>query len=355
MKIALVRMRYTPFGGAERHLDDLLRLLLDRGHEVHLFTRRWRPGGMERQGMHLHQVPAINGVSLLKVWSFALGVSRLIRGKGFDIVQSFDRTWSQDVYRAGDGCHIAWMLRRRIILPWHRWLLQWVNPLHWSLLALERRVFSRRGSAHLIANSEMVKRQIVRYYGRPAEEITVLRNGIDLDRFNPEMRRRLRERARERFGVGPREALLLFVGSDHPRKGLAVLLEAVRRLPLNQVRLVVVGKGWVGPWRRLARRRGVSDRVTFTGPIEEVEWCYSAADIFVLPTVYDPMSNATLEAMACGLPVVTTDANGTSELIEDGVSGYVLATPVDPGLLAERLTRLMDASSRDAMGKRGAE
>lgn len=355
MKIALVRMQYTPFGGAERHLDDLLRLLLDRGHEVHLFTKRWKSKGVDRPGMQLHPVPALGGLSLLKIWSFALVVSRLMRGKGFDVVQSFDRTWSQDVYRAGDGCHFAWMMRRRMVLPWYRWLLQWVNPLHWSLLALERRVFSHRGSARLIANSEMVKRQIVRYYGRPAEEITVLRNGIDLDRFNPERRDSLRARARLRFNAQPEETLLLFVGSDFARKGLAVLFDAITTLRFMRWRVMIVGKGRTGPWRRMVCRKGIADRVSFSGPIEEIEWCYGAADIFVLPTVYDPMSNATLEAMACGLPVVTTDANGTSELIEDGVSGYVLATPVDPALLAERLSRLMDASLRDEMGKRGAE
>lgn len=355
MKIALVRMQYTPFGGAERHLDDLLRLLLNRGHEVHLFCKRWKSEEERQPGLHLHPVPVLSGLSFLKVWSFVLGVSRSMRGEGFDMVQSFDRTWTQDIYRAGDGCHLAWMLRRWVALPWYRWALQWVNPLHWSLLALERRVFSRRGSARLLANSEMVKREIMHYYGRSAGEIMVLRNGVDLVRFNPDRRLRLREQARERLGVGSREALLLFVGSDYARKGLAALLQALAQLPSEEVKLLVVGRGRIGSWRRFARHQGVVERVIFAGPVKEVEWCYSAADLFVLPSLYDPMSNATLEAMACGLPVVTTDANGASELIDDGVSGYVLAAPIDPALLAERMSRLLDPALRERVGKRAAE
>lgn len=133
--------------------------------------------------------------------------------------------------------------------------------------------------------------------------------------------------------------MALFVGSGFKRKGLATVIRALpvvktMEQDISRLRLLVVGKDAPGPYIRLASRLGVGDRVTFAGGTTRPEDFYGAADIFVLPTMYDPFSNATLEAMACGLPVITTAQNGVSELMAEGVSGFVMRNPEDHSGLA---------------------
>ncbi len=100
-----------------------------------------------------------------------------------------------------------------------------------------------------------------------------------------------------------------------------------RNRTARPIHLLVCGSGEPGPFRRLANRLGLKDTVHFLGFYPEVETCYWSSDFFVQPTYYDPCSLVVLEALACGLPVITTAQNGASELLTDGVDGYVLTAP----------------------------
>ena len=163
--------------------------------------------------------------------------------------------------------------------------------------------------------------------------------GVDVSRFHAGGRAQRRAAARRNLGIAEDEIVFLFVANNFRRKGLDLVLRALRRVDLRQARarLLVVGAGrrWLfGP---LALLLGVSDWVTFAGASQEVEKFYGAADVFVLPTRYDPFAAVCLEAMACGLPVITTMMNGAAELIETGRSGFVL----DPFRLQDSLARAM--------------
>jgi UDP-glucose:(heptosyl)LPS alpha-1,3-glucosyltransferase len=147
----------------------------------------------------------------------------------------------------------------------------------------------------------------------------------------------------------------LFVGAGIRRKGLLELLEAFARLPSGRVRLVVLGrqdKKEAARMRRAIAGLGLADRVRVEGFASDLRPYYAAADAFVLPTKFDPFSNATAEALACGLPVITTSANGVSELMTDGLDGMVLADPYNLTELAEAVARLQDADRR-RMGEAG--
>ncbi len=146
--------------------------------------------------------------------------------------------------------------------------------------------------------------------------------------------------------------MFLFVGSGFARKGLEVLARAAVRLVRRgrTFRVVVVGKGDPAPYRRLLRNGGAEDRFVFTGPVAGAVDFYLGGDAFVFPTVYEPFSNACLEAMAAGLPVVTTAVNGAAEVLRDGESGFVLPDPQDDALLALRMDDLLDGELRRRMG-----
>jgi UDP-glucose:(heptosyl)LPS alpha-1,3-glucosyltransferase len=223
-------------------------------------------------------------------------------------------------------------------------------------VALERRVF--RETPFTIANAQRGREEIMRHYGVSGTRMTMIYNGVDLERFHPGIRARWRDAQRAAWGVVADEVVLLWVGSGFQRKGLPCLIEALALLRgrgIANLRLVIVGKGPVTPYQRLARQRSLTDWLRFEGQRPDVERCYAAADLFVLPTLYDPFANACLEAMACGLPVLTSDANGAAELLQDGVNGHVLKSPLTAAALADALQHLLPWERRQAMGEAASQ
>jgi UDP-glucose:(heptosyl)LPS alpha-1,3-glucosyltransferase len=224
------------------------------------------------------------------------------------------------------------------------------------MMALERRVF--RDTPCIIANSQRGREEIIRHSGISSTRLTTIYNGVDGERFHPGVRTHWREAQRAAWEVAPGDIVLLWVGAGFLRKGLAQLLEALALLRgrgVANLRLVIVGKGHVRPYQRLARQRRLTDWLRFEGQRSDVERCYAGADLFVLPTLYDPFANACLEAMACGLPVLTTEANGAAELIQDGVNGRVVADALDIEPLADALHSLLPQERRRVMGETAAK
>jgi len=344
VRIALIRRRYAATGGAERYLAQLVAALAGTGHEVHLFAHSWT---VSPPGVTLHRVPVPVGPAFVRILGFAWAAHRMTRREAFDLVHSFDRTIRPDIYRAGDGCHQAWLDRRRAVEGGFIRALDRVNPLHRSLLSLERHLF-QGGCRRIIANSRMVRDEILRYYGTPASAIQVIYTGVDLGRIHPAREGAARAALREALGVGPDDPVVLFAGSGFERKGLRFLLEAVGRMRgMRGLRIWVLGKGNLRRPRSLADRLGIADRVHFAGPVADPERWMAAADVFVLPTIYDPFSNACLEAMASGLPVITTTANGAAEILEEGRTGAALADPRDVTGLAERMAEFLRPAGRE--------
>lgn len=344
MRVAVVRREFRAHGGAERVTARFVAELQKAGAEVSVVAHRWEAAP---PGVEFHRVPLPPASKPLRLLLFALLAPRVARSAG-ELVHSFDRTLSQDIYRAGEGVHREWLARRRRHLPRHETLLDPLRPLHRVTLAIERRIFEG-GARLLVTNSSQVAGEIRRHY-RPAAPIETIRTGVDLEAFQPDRRRTLRRAAREGLGLG-NETVFLFMGSGFRRKGLGPLLIALTGLS-EACRLLVVGSGRVGPYRRLAAAVGLGDRVSFLGVLDDPLRAYAAADAFVLPSLYDPAANTCLEAMALGLPVVTTRANGSAELIDSGEAGWVVEDPTDFRGLAVCLTTLLDPGRRAAMGER---
>jgi UDP-glucose:(heptosyl)LPS alpha-1,3-glucosyltransferase len=357
VRLAFIKKRFSLHGGAERYLQTLIECLKKSGHEIHVFANEWTAG----EGVVFHRVPVTALGSMFSTITFNLNVKRAIaRGAAPNCVISFERTTCQDVYRAGDGCHKEWLSLRRSVEPlWKRVSFR-VNPLHIALLSIEKKLF--RNTGLIIANSNMVKKQIMKHYGLPDERIVVIYNGVDLTGFSPDNRMRWREQMRKELSIPAETKVLLFVGSGFERKGLTTLLRALPILKKTRkdlsadIRLLVVGKGDQAKFRVLAITSGVGDCIIFTGPRADVERYYAAADIFVLPTLYDPFSNATLEALASGLPAVTTAQNGAAEIIEEGVEGFIVRDALDDDELVEKIGRaLSDHATMGGSARRKAE
>ena len=347
MKLAFIKKKFSIHGGAERYLQTLIGQLKKAGHEIHLFANHWT----EERGVLFHKVDVLPLSSFLSVLTFNRNVKKAIeRASGFDRVVSFERTTCQDIYRAGEGCHAEWLeIRSRVETVFKKMSFR-INPLHRALLSIEKRLFS--DTKLIIANSKMVRDQIKKHYAVPEERMAVVYNGVDAVRFTPE-NRRWRGEVRRSLGIPEDSRLLLFVGSGFERKGLGTLVKALSFLKGEDIRAVVIGKGDEGRYGILAGKCGIPDKITFLGARQDIEKFYAAADLFVLPTLYDPFSNATLEAMASGLPVITTKTNGVAELIENGREGYVLDDPLNPRELAGRIR--LSVGNLKFMGERAGE
>lgn len=351
MRIALIRRTYTPFGGAERYMARLVKGLATEGHEVHILAARW--DGSQTPGVVLHNVPAYRKPGWLAALSFSRACLRIIENEKFDIVFSLERTLRQDIYRAGDGCHQQWLILKNRGKGFLHKALTWLNPLQQAYIWLERRMFTDPRLVAIIANSITGKEDIVRLYHVDPAHIHVVYNGIDPVCRDGQQREIKRRELAAEFSLGD-ELRLLYVGSGFRRKGVAAAIAAAARLNVP-FRLFIVGKGRRGSYRRLAERLGIAGRVVFTGPRKDVDLFYLGSDIFIFPTLYDPFSNATLEAMAYGMPVITTRFNGVSELICSGENGFVVPDPLDVTKTAECLQSLTDEIQRIRMGELAAE
>jgi UDP-glucose:(heptosyl)LPS alpha-1,3-glucosyltransferase len=321
MKIGLVCRHYTSTkGGLEKYTLNLSQELVRKGHEVHIFCNT----GDEKPGIFLHNIPIFPLSSPGKNLSFALKTSTIIAGFGLDVVQSMERIWSQDIFRASDGINPVQMQQKYPNIFWRKFKAAGLRRQVLSFL--ERRIFQRGGAEWFLTNSMLIKEQIMRYYQVPNERITVIYNSVDTGQFNFSAKTTFRNAVRDEFGIGRKCRMILFAGNDFQRKGLAVLIKALGKRNDPDTKLLVAGNDSPGHYRRLASRCGIGANVLFIGHYKNPEKLYGSADVFVLPTQYDAFANVCLEAMACGTPVITTRTNGAAEIVEHGKEGFILQT-----------------------------
>jgi len=315
-KIGFIRRGFSLHGGAESYLKRLAEGVCAAGHEARLWTT---PDWPEREWPY-GSVIRLPGKSAT---TFADEIGRLPPGLECDVVMSLERIWKCDVYRAGDGVHRAWLERRSRLASRLQKMGYALNRKHAATLRLEHALFAEGGAGRVLANSHMVKDEIVAVYGYPPARIDVVYNGVPAAFFRPAPG--VRAQSRQTLQLAADDLAVLFVGSGWERKGLRFAIEAVESCGDSRLRLIVAGRGNQSNYR--------SPVVKFSGVVHDVPSLYAAADIFLLPTIYDPFSNACLEAAAAGLPVITTRGNGFSEIIEEGIHGSVVDDPDDVGRL----------------------
>jgi UDP-glucose:(heptosyl)LPS alpha-1,3-glucosyltransferase len=342
LKIALIRQRYTAFGGAERFVANAMMAMQSQGTKLTIVTRQWQP----QSGIEVLTIDPFYVGSVWRDWGFARAVCTELRKKSFDLVQSHERIACCDVFRAGDGVHREWLAQRRRIQGAMGRLGVALNPYHHYVKAAEKRLFCSPRLKAVICISKMVKEEIRGHFGVGEERLHVIYNGIDTESFHPRLKQQYRASVRAEYGVPLGAPLFLFVGSGFERKGVGTLLQAMADVP-DSAHLIVVGKDKrLKHFVELAARHQLAERVHFTGAREDVKPFYGAADALVFPTLYEPFGNVTLEAMACGLPVITSRKAGSAELIENGVNGFVCDALDVPALAASM--RLLAAPDRCA-------
>jgi len=361
VKVALVLQRYNPFGGYERQAALLARSLVRRGVFVTVFTGEWASGPEE--GIEVVRVPVVRLASWLKVLSFAFFSKRMLsRHKGFDVVLGYDRTISMDIYRAGNACHREWQAFRRRHGGLREHISLAINPLHAVINGIEKRLFGniQRGKGKIVVLSEVGKDQILKHYSVDAGRFFVIPPALDLTRIEFHIDDEAKKKAREPLGISPDIPLLLHVGSGFSIKGLESTIRAAAILKEKGSRaiLLVAGKDKGGTKRleKLAASLGVKDRVIFLGGVKDVGALYSAADLFVLPSLFETFGTAAIEALAAGLPVILGKGAGAARFIEDEKAGWTVDVPADQVRLASMIEEaLLEEEGHKRAGRLASE
>lgn len=339
-RLAIVRQKYRPDGGAERFVSRALEALEQQDLDLNVITREWQ--GDSNPNWHIHLCNPLKFGRISRERGFAEAARKLWQKENFDLVQSHERIPGCDIYRAGDGVHRRWLLQRARLLSGWRSNLLFNNSYHRYVMRTERAMYAAPELKAVICNAEMIKQEIIDDFGVPADKIKVIYNAIDNQKFLP-ANAELREGLRHQYQIPPKAHCLIFVGSGFERKGLAT---AIRAVAATDSYLLVVGKDKAEKrYQTLAKTLHCRERVLFMGVQKQTLPFYQLADALLLPTLYDPFPNVILEAMSCGLPVITSTTCGGSEFIIQGQNGFVT-----DALDVHAITQAIQALPRQALG-----
>lgn len=333
MRIAIINEHCHKIGGPNKYIAEIAERL-GHIHEVHIFAQSF--ADVENKKVIFHKVPVIKGTWLLTFLSFIVNSTILIKLNGkFDIIHSqgvncliqnvvTNHCTFTPAYNIYDSCNVTEkyyfgdnFLKKAL----RKWLYYKTKLLMYHL---EKKIYGSKSKRKIIAVSEEVKREINEYYHKSPEEITVIYNGVNLEKFNLSNKNEYRKLIRGKFNIKEEDFVLLFVGANWENKGLELLIKALPLLNDQSIKLLIVGHWRKIYYETLINSLQLKEQVIFAGETDHPEKFYGASDIFVLPSYYEACSLATLEAAASCLPILTTKTNGSRELIIDGENGYFI-------------------------------
>jgi UDP-glucose:(heptosyl)LPS alpha-1,3-glucosyltransferase len=311
-RIAFLRRRFSATGGAERYLLRLASGLAARGHQITLYCEDWSE--RENPFQVVRKIESNDPVTFARK-----AMEQPLRNR-HDIIFSLERVPGCDLYRAGDGLHADWLAYRRAFYPVMGRIRTALRSKNTKLSGLEARVFAPGGVKRVICNSHFIADQIMNRFEFPSDRIDVIYNGVPYQQFSMGDR----TLGRRALQLAPEDYVVLLVGAGAERKGHAIAREAMRGIKKKYAKLLIID----------------------SPPPVAMPHVYAAADVFLLPTLYDPFANVTLEALAAGLPVITSAQNGASEIIENEVNGFILPRADDTKLIVHLLDYLTEPAHR---------
>ena len=348
MKVALVIDRFLPEkGGTERYVQILAGGLARRGYSVTILAGKF-PKVLAMDGVAFQAVYVPFRSSFLGLLLFAHACKKYLNRATFDIVHDVGYCVGADIFNPHGGVEQVWLKRyfksysnflHRLLKRVQRFL----SPKQWMMFRLQKRQFTAPNTRRILAISPMIKAHILeRYPDLDGRRVNVVLNPADLAVFNPKSRSEYRKATRKTLGLKRNEVVILFAGNNFRLKGLEPLIKSLKLLkneisPFPSFRLLVAGNDSPDRWRRQCRREGVEPEVMFLGHVQTMRDLYAASDIFAFPTFFDSFSLVVLEALASGLPVVTTKWCGAAFLIESPKTGIILEKDYDIQALAEAI------------------
>jgi len=365
LKIAFIAPDVNHHAGPARVTAALIERVCE-DHQVSVFSHTIE--GIDLSKIKHYKVPAIMHPKFLAYITFLvsstiiLAILSLFRKRDFDIIHGYVCALSTDVitfhFCEKEGLRLE---EANIIEVPHKSASQKLKALDHKIYRrlaafVEGLVFSHNSPKARIVVSQSMKREFIRHYGDAAESIIVIPNGVDLKMFNPANRLLYRDSLRQKHGISRSDLVLMFVGGDWERKGVPYIIEALSLVPRPDVKLLIVGSGDEKLYGQLAELKQVRGIITFVSHSSVLWEYYAASDVFVFPTIYEPFGLVIVEAMASGLPVITSRVAGATDVIIDRVNGLLLREPSDVNDLAAKIELLLsNVELRKTMGEHARE
>ena len=327
MKICIV-IEHCSRARASRYVIETTKYFV-KSNEVHVFANTWE--SLDKRVI-VHKLPAFSSNYFLRQSTLTIASTVSVNTHDFDIKMAQPTRFfspnvcmMQTIYAELNKTKFG----ERMTLP--------------SRMLLKIEKYNLKKARKIIVVSKKIKQELLANYSFiPKESIHVIYNGVNLLRFTPKNRLKFLEEVRKRYGISSDDLLILFVSNQFRLKGLECVIRALASLKSKNCKLLVCGKDDPMPFRLLARKLGIGERVLFAGPRPDIHKYFAASDIFVFPTNYDAFGMVVLEAMASGLPVISSSAAGVSEIIEEGKDGLKLNNPRDHEELVEKINYLME-------------
>jgi UDP-glucose:(heptosyl)LPS alpha-1,3-glucosyltransferase len=341
MRIALVTRRFDPAGGGtERDLMVTAQCLRDAGHAITIYADEMRGEAGEWLGRVLTVMPSSRALGLMR---FGLTAARRARDDGADLVLSFARIADADVLRSGGSAHSSYVHAARQWRSAMGGIAMRLSPYHRAQMALERRGYTSLRLKKAIAVSELVRRDLIKEFAIDSAKVVTLYNGVDLDRFRPRTSDEQQQAVRNELAIPATAPTVIFVGNGFARKGLGNLIRAWPAVGTESYLVVAGADRTRASYERLAQRLGVDGRVRFVGTHGAIERLFEAVDALALPSLFEPFGNVVMEAMAAGLPVMTSAACGVTELVPEEMRAFVVENPMNADEIASRMRSLIEA------------
>ncbi len=355
-KITVFYKQYQRYGGQEGVIWRLTHMLAESGYTVEIYTTKVKDKP-QNENILVHKLkmpPLFRGLRTLLFALYAYRKAKRIE----DIILGFGKTFHQDIFRSGGGVHLYYFQRARLkyktgIARTIYTARKLITPSHWVNVWIEQKTFQDKRLKKVIVPSKFVAMQIKRHFNVDNSKIALIRNGVNLERFTP-CTPDEKIKAKKKYAADS-EILLGFVSTNHRLKGLEYLLEALSLLKRDgkDFKLLVAGNGSKAFFERKIVKLNLIRHVIWLGKVSHIKEVYCAIDLLIYPTLFDASSNVVLEAMACGVPVVSSVFNGTSEIIENGKEGYLINDPTNVREIYNKLKLVI--SNKEAITKMGLE
>jgi UDP-glucose:(heptosyl)LPS alpha-1,3-glucosyltransferase len=345
-KFAFCLFEYVPFGGMQRDLLRIIEVCRGRGHRVDVFARYWQGDLPEDLKVTILQGRGLTNHRRCE--SFAAGLKEFLAGKDYDVIVGFNKMPGLDIYFEADACFAAKASERSF---WYR-----LTGRCRSYLRLERAVFDVRSKTQILLLSKQEKKAFMDHYGTREDRFHLLPPGITMDRLAPDNAAEIRADLRRELAIALDENVILMVGSGFQTKGVDRAIRAVSSLSpelRTKTKLLIVGEDKTKKFKRLARRSGIADRVFFAGGRRDVPRFLVAADLLLHPSYRENTGTVLIEAMASGLPVLTTDVCGYAYHVERAKAGELVPSPFRQETLNHKLSSMLTSDKKGKWQKNG--
>jgi len=350
LKIAFVIDRYFEFGGLQRDCLRMAVLCAEKGNEVTVITGSWL--GDKPENIIVKEVDANAVTNTGKVTRLEQAMESIRFEKPFDCIVGFKKMGGLDLYYAGDPCLAAKLNTQSFIKR--------LLPRYKKMLKKEAAVFNPESKTKILLIAHQEQDKFSHYYGTSKDKFYLLPPGIDKKRLvNVNFSQEDRQALRVEFNIKENDFVILQVGSYFRTKGVDRSITAIASLPASlkeKTKLIIVGAGDVAPYHAMASQLDLTEKIIFPGPLKDISRFYYSADLLLHPAVTENTGTAILEAMVCGLPVLTTENCGYACHVISAQAGGVSPMPFNQtafNLLLEGMLDVSNVSKLDTWGENG--